>query len=280
MDARLEALARLHGIEPGYHDIWGNWHGTSDETARALLRAMGIDAHDAPAAEAALAARDREAWRRAVPPVSVLRAAQLPRGVRIQLQDAALERSLSWRLVEESGEAREEPFTPLKLSPIEEHEGGAARAFWLPLPHDLAEGERCYLPPALANDGRAWGATVQLYGVRSASNAGIGNFSDLRACAEAWGERGAAILGTNPLHALSTLGMRARTAPRAACSSTPFTSTSRRPLTSRSSRPPSRGWRRHGVEGAPRCARAASPRTCARCSRASTRTSARSTSPP
>src|SRR5213078_1924672 len=48
-----------------------------------------------------------------------------------------------------------------------------------------------------------WGPAVQLYGVRSARNAGIGNFVDLRACAEVWGARGASLIGTNPLHALS-----------------------------------------------------------------------------
>ncbi|HYC35866.1 MAG TPA: malto-oligosyltrehalose synthase [Usitatibacter sp.] len=226
MDTRLEALTRACGIEPGYHDVWGNWRATSDEAARALLSAMGIDAHDDEAASAALAEREGRAWRRVLPAVSVLRTAQLARGVRIHLQRASLDRKLSWRLAEESGDVREEPFNPLKLALIEEHEGAgtSTRAFWLPLPHELAEGyhrlailendavlgsgviavvpERCYLPPALANDGRVWGATVQLYGIRSARNAGIGNFSDLRACAEAWGERGASLIGTNPLHAI------------------------------------------------------------------------------
>ena len=30
MDASLERLAKLYGIEPGYHDIWGQWRPTSD----------------------------------------------------------------------------------------------------------------------------------------------------------------------------------------------------------------------------------------------------------
>src|SRR5262249_33290029 len=73
----------------------------------------------------------------------------------------------------------------------------------------LGEGQlavapaRCYLPAALADGGRVWGTAVQLYGVRSSRNAGIGDFTDLRHCAEGWGERGAGTVGTNPLHALS-----------------------------------------------------------------------------
>src|SRR6185295_18255021 len=106
-----------------------------------------------------------------------------------------------------------------------QRDGLSASALYLPLPADLHEGyhrvtllegdtilgsgvvavvpERCYLPPALASGGRIWGTSVQLYGLRSARNAGIGNFGDLRACAETWGARGAGIVGINPLHALS-----------------------------------------------------------------------------
>src|SRR5204862_392753 len=63
--------------------------------------------------------------------------------------------------------------------------------------------EHCYLPPSLAGGGRVWGTALQLYGLRSGRNAGIGDFSDLRAASEVWGRRGAGIVGTNPLHALS-----------------------------------------------------------------------------
>ena len=227
MDPRLEALARLHGIETGYHDIWGQWRPASEETLHALLAAMGVEARDPEAVEARLRAHEREIWHRVVAPVTVLRASQLASGVRIQLQEGAQQRALAWRLNEEGGEVREQPFTPLKLQLLEEHDlpAGRARAFALPLPPELGEGyhrlsifeadtllgsgivvvvpERCYLPPALAAGARIWGTTLQLYGVRSARNAGIGNFSELRQCVEIWGRRGASLVGTNPLHALS-----------------------------------------------------------------------------
>ena len=227
MDPRLGELAKLHGIEAGYHDIWGNWRVPSDDTVRALLSAMGVDAHDPGAVEATLAADERDAWSRAVAPITVVRAAHLGRGIRIQLTDASLSRPLAWRLSQESGEIREEPISPLRLAPLEEYrrDGLHAHAFLLPLPTDLAEGyhrvtllegdtllgtglvavvpERCFLPPALAAGGRVWGAAMQLYGLCSARNAGIGHFGDLRASAEVWGARGASLIGTNPLHALS-----------------------------------------------------------------------------
>ncbi len=227
MEASLARLCALHGIEPGYHDVWGAWKETPEPTARAMLAAMGVEAGTAQALEAALKEHERASWSRVVAPVTVVRRAQLGRGARIHLPEAAISKSLSWRLTDESGERREQRFTVLKLPVLEDFNdaGLAARAFALPLPDDLAEGyyrlailegatmlgegmlalapERCYLPPRIAEGARVWGASVQLYGLTSGRNAGIGDFTDLRHCAEAWGERGAGIVGTNPLHALT-----------------------------------------------------------------------------
>lgn len=50
--------------------------------------------------------------------------------------------------------------------------------------------------------GRAWLIAVQLYGVRSARNWGIGDFTDLAALIELAGRLGADGIGLNPLHAL------------------------------------------------------------------------------
>jgi (1->4)-alpha-D-glucan 1-alpha-D-glucosylmutase len=227
MEPVLARLAGLYGIEPGYHDIWGQWRATPEATQRRLLAALGVEVGDDAAAEAALAAAERARWERVVPAITVLRRAGLDRGMRIQLPEAALARALSWRIVEEGGEVREERFDTLGLVRIEDHAHGDLRAtaFRLPLPGDLPDGyhriaivagptvlgegqlavapARCYLPAAVADGARVWGTTVQLYGLRSSRNAGVGDFTDLRHCAEVWGERGAAIVGTNPLHALS-----------------------------------------------------------------------------
>jgi len=226
-DTALSRLASLHGIEAGYHDIWGAWRETPPETQRRLLDALGVSASDEAAAEAALREHERERWARIVAPMSVVRRGELARGIRLQLPEATLARSISWRLVEESGETREERIDILGLERIDElaRDDGRWSAFRLPLPPDLPDGyhritlfagasvlgegliavapERCYLPPAIADGARVWGTTVQLYGLRSSRNAGIGDFTDLRHCAEVWGERGAAIVGSNPLHALS-----------------------------------------------------------------------------
>jgi (1->4)-alpha-D-glucan 1-alpha-D-glucosylmutase len=59
---------------------------------------------------------------------------------------------------------------------------------------------RCYEPPALAND-RTWGFAVQLYGLRSERNWGIGDFGDLGLLVETAAGFGAGVVGVSPLHA-------------------------------------------------------------------------------
>ena len=68
---RLLALAGEHGIEPGYHDIWGNWHHTSPDALRAVLRSMGCAAGNAGEVEASLQAAHRERQRQVLHPVIV-----------------------------------------------------------------------------------------------------------------------------------------------------------------------------------------------------------------
>ncbi|MGQ0547599.1 MAG: malto-oligosyltrehalose synthase [Betaproteobacteria bacterium] len=63
------------------------------------------------------------------------------------------------------------------------------------------EKGRCFEPELLERGGRIWGFAVQLYGLRSARNWGIGDFGDLRALVELAARLGASIVGVNPLHA-------------------------------------------------------------------------------
>src|SRR5690349_19896041 len=63
------------------------------------------------------------------------------------------------------------------------------------------EAGRCYEPEILAQGGRIWGFAVQLYGLRSKRNWGIGDFGDLRTLAELAAARGAGVVGVSPLHA-------------------------------------------------------------------------------
>lgn len=62
--------------------------------------------------------------------------------------------------------------------------------------------ERCYEPEPLLAGKRLWGATVQLYTLRSENNWGIGDFGDLRRMLAEIADRGGAFIGLNPIHSL------------------------------------------------------------------------------
>ena len=58
--------------------------------------------------------------------------------------------------------------------------------------------ERAYLP---FGEGRVWGIATQLYALRSATNWGIGDFTDLRRACMMAADAGARYVGINPIHA-------------------------------------------------------------------------------
>jgi (1->4)-alpha-D-glucan 1-alpha-D-glucosylmutase len=224
VSTRLEQLAQRKGIALAYRDIWGEEHRASVQALSHLLRAMHVEADDEAAIEAALAAHEAGRWRQVLPAAWVIEAtapAELP----LRLPAALAEATLAWRLVEEGGPVREGQCRPAELREMERAtlSGTALVARALPLPAPLPQGYHalsllhgesvlghcllivappcCYLPHALQGDGRVWGATAQLYAVRSERNWGIGDFTDLAALLELWGAQGAGVVGINPLHA-------------------------------------------------------------------------------
>ena len=61
---------------------------------------------------------------------------------------------------------------------------------------------RCFEPSWMARGERRWGISVQLYGLRSPRNWGMGDFTDLQQLIRLAAKEGADFVGLNPLHAL------------------------------------------------------------------------------
>ncbi|MCX7893075.1 MAG: 4-alpha-glucanotransferase [Burkholderiales bacterium] len=222
----LRRLAERAGIGRGYHDIWGAYHETDAPTAARLLAAMDLvrSAEDAPAA---LARLEDAPFAAALPPVAVFDVAAAPYAfaIAVRAEDAAREHR--WTLELATGERWDAPLVPAALEreaervvagvarqryrflwrdrlPVGEHRftlfaPDGALAASMPL---VIAPSRCHQPPRLAQGGRAWGLSVQLYAVRSRRNWGIGDFTDLAGIVETAAALGADAVGLNPLHAL------------------------------------------------------------------------------
>jgi 4-alpha-glucanotransferase len=222
LNSPLRQLADLAGIVAEYHDIWGTAHAASDTTRRGLLQAMGIACGDDAEIDASLRQWHMRHWHQRLAPVQVVPAEQ-PVRVRLQLPQSEMTSRLRWTLTLENGEPLSGEFMPSDLPYLESAyiKGEQWHALGLDLPplaalgyHQLQIGEAqeklslivhppsCHQPQALHAGRRVWGLSVQLYGVRSGRNWGIGDFTDLRHLIEWAAQAGADLVGVNPLHAL------------------------------------------------------------------------------
>ncbi|MDA3877964.1 MAG: malto-oligosyltrehalose synthase, partial [Halothiobacillus sp.] len=165
-------------------------------------------------------------WRSLLPPVLVVRAVENTVAVPVAFLSAHGTNSYRWLLTREDGGREEGSFQPSLLEAAgshqidgERYDRGLLRLPTCPEPGyhrltvcapDSSETSMTlivapatgYEPKALAEGGRIYGTALQLYGVRSLRNWGIGDFTDLRLMVELASESGMDIIGLNPLHAL------------------------------------------------------------------------------
>ena len=203
-DTLFEIAARV-GLQRGFRNAHGQHVDSPSNAIAAVLQALGYDVSSQSAREKTLTALGASA-RRALPATNVV-APDAPEPIAIDADAGDLE----WRLALEDGTVREGRSSAdarrrdggLKLDPLPAGyhrltiEGPQTTEGWV-----LAAPPQGFLPDALANGGRGFGVTAQVYGLRSASNFGIGDLSDVGDLAEGAGRFGAAFLGLSPLHAL------------------------------------------------------------------------------
>jgi 4-alpha-glucanotransferase len=214
-DTRIKELADALGIVGEYVDQAGRTRVTTDETRRALLAAMGVDASTDAVVHEAFAALQAEARRRQLEPVRVVRIDD-PSSRVLQVRASSGTR---WRLQVEA-----ETGDRIDLSGRWDDNGPSQ----ILLPHQLPVGyhrlrlfadastneqtlivvpTRCVTPSDLLGDHpRTFGVTTNLYTIQSGTNWGVGDFTDLGELAAWAGDNGADFLGVNPLHALLNRG--------------------------------------------------------------------------
>ncbi|NKB82134.1 MAG: 4-alpha-glucanotransferase [Nitrospirales bacterium] len=226
----IRRLARLHGIACLYRDGCGRRTVVPSDTLRYFLRLMNIPASTKHEVRDSLRVCQTRFWTQLVDDVLVV---QLPTQTRrwvliIPESLAALSGvRVDGVLEDEAGQRTSFHCTGTSFQPLSSRmvQGTGYVRVSCPWPTALAMGyyllhltvshasmvlkgdamvivapEACYQP---AGPARAWGMMVQLYGMQSPQNWGIGDFHDAQRLLE-WAGRdlGAAMVGLNPLHAL------------------------------------------------------------------------------
>jgi (1->4)-alpha-D-glucan 1-alpha-D-glucosylmutase len=198
LDALLERMAALVGISSDYTDAFGKSVQTSPATRQALLAGLGLDISSESGAQESLARLER--LKNGPLPAVITVVAEQPATIEFRASPV----QPAWILIEEDGTV---------------HEGRLAKgevALNLPaLPmgyHRLRLGDRettiiaaplrCWEPEALQGETKLWGATAQIYSLRSEHDFGIGGYSDVGLFAEDISRLGGAFLGLSPVHAL------------------------------------------------------------------------------
>jgi (1->4)-alpha-D-glucan 1-alpha-D-glucosylmutase len=222
MSGALQRLAHAYGIALEYVDAWGDRRVVADDVLRAVLAAMHVDAASDNAVVHAEDEVVQARYRQCLAPMTVVRRSARPWRIRVNLPIGFASRQLAWRVLAEDGS---EHVCPVAL-PAAPPDTSSARSLAVELPLDaaLANGyhaidlcadgtsvangvlavapDACHRPATLRGGGRSWGVAVQLYGLRSARNVGIGDFTDLADLAALVAREGGDIVGVNPLHAL------------------------------------------------------------------------------
>ena len=228
----LRELAELVGVECDYVDGRGQSHQATDEILRIVLWALGIDIQSESDIQREWQRIHEERWTQVVEPVLLhYPARRMPLGFSIVLPlgDCLLDTvELECRVKDEQGKIRSFPAKGLSCQFLEDAviRGVCYVRMQMSLPARLPLGyyelmltikvgsrmleaqsflivapERCYLP---SGSKKIWGLGVQLYGIRSHNNWGIGDFRDLERIMKTAGNNWkASTIGLQPLHSLT-----------------------------------------------------------------------------
>jgi len=234
MDKTLLAdLIRFNGIETAFTDAWGNPSTVAEQDQIKLLKALGFDVEDSSKAQSQLEERQKLHWLEPIDPVSVQsHSGQYQLQVRLPIDEVHAQLNLT--ILTEQGERHQFSFTAIEaeLTGATVLEGALDHAasgteiqqydwtFQADLPlgyHQLqlsiagddevftqsfiVTPDKCYQPAEFTQQ-KQWGVSVQLYGVKSETNWGIGDFADLGRLVQHLAKQGADFVGLNPIHAL------------------------------------------------------------------------------
>lgn len=238
----LDRLFYWRGIAADYLNYRGEHVDVPLENRLTLLETMGLDISNAEAVAEAAYELDVGPWRHFIPPLQtyVVQSDENQAGFYVNLHPDRLGMELAWSIADEGGtviekgallpkgapevgdyvyngsrysrrlihtETKEPGYYNVTLTLAETHDKPISTLKETPVTIDVSgrlaiAPYAVYQPGWLAEQQKLWGFIIQLYTIRSASDWGIGDFSDLEQLIVKSASHGADLIGLNPLHAL------------------------------------------------------------------------------
>ena len=226
-ESLIEQLVQARGIESQYTDAWGNQAIIDQASKEKILAAMGYPVTDEAALIEKVNEESNAAWLTVIEPANIVRIGEAkPLFIKLPIDFVNDELTL---VVKQQGTV----IKKLNVTPID-HELIASvevndieiQQYALDVSFDLEMGyyelslveegqeeplgegrlivapQSCFKQKEIVAGQKLWGPSVQLYCVRSKTNWGVGDFSDLATLIEKVADRGADFVGLNPIHAL------------------------------------------------------------------------------
>jgi 4-alpha-glucanotransferase len=209
-------LARLHGVQPGYTSMSGEWQPAEREAIVATLKALGVATETQREIRDSLREWHRQHWTRLAEPVSVAWDRK-PGGVGLHLPKRLVGKRVHCSLRLEDGTEKRfsipiQSNRTLAEAHVDGHDYVATEIRLPVLPfgyHELtieagrgAARSLVISAPTKSFSRRGvrdWGAFLPLYAAHSKESWGAGNFSDWEKLATWIGSNGGKIVGTLPL---------------------------------------------------------------------------------
>ncbi|MCF2946663.1 4-alpha-glucanotransferase [Paraglaciecola aquimarina] len=221
----VEYLVDFCGIESNYTDAWGKPAEINPSTKQKLLAVMGYQVENPEILALQVDDLANKSWLSPLNPVQVVRTNQaLQIALRLPIELVTDEYSV--KVMTEQGDILSHNIIPTdgQLANVCHIQDIEFQEYIIDLPFDLPLGYHalslvidedelatmrliiaptaCYKPAPLQNGEKLWGLSVQLYCLRSETNWGVGDFTDLSYLTEQAAQRGADFIGLNPIHAL------------------------------------------------------------------------------
>ncbi|MCC5825259.1 4-alpha-glucanotransferase [Alkalimonas sp.] len=222
--ALVQQALEFAGIEASYTDAYGQLQHVSENNLLALLAAQGFDTTDEASLSQSLQQQQQALWQQLLLPVSVQQQDQ-PLHLELRVPLSLANEVLKLNLITEAGKQHRFSFIPVdgELLQVYQQDEQEYHLYQHAISVHLEPGyhrlrvtspaavkceqslivtpARCFQPAAFA-DKKQWGVSVQLYGLRSERNWGIGDFGDLQQLLQLLAGQGADFVGLNPIHAL------------------------------------------------------------------------------